>query len=286
MKRTVLSAAVLVALSAGAAQASTGSGVCTWTGPGGVGTGSWCTTTGNNFTMIGGTGTTTGGTNDVTFSWNTLNPYRTAVVTDGSYNATLSSPTPFFGKVWTAHNVNVYGPGTYVFDTTSTVAGNPSVGTGTASQKYTLTVPTGYVGAHMLFDWSTSVNIDVVQLWKFDTNWDNTSTGVDGGTSSQFCSTPITTGGCNTVPNPNGNSGSTVFHLLSMDTPSSTISTVGGGATAPNEDNLYHGTKMIDGPFVGQAANFNLQTIPVPAAVWLLGSGLMGLVGVARRKKK
>jgi hypothetical protein len=29
----------------------------------------------------------------------------------------------------------------------------------------------------------------------------------------------------------------------------------------------------------------NLSVIPVPAAVWLFGSGLLGLVGVARRKK-
>ena len=30
----------------------------------------------------------------------------------------------------------------------------------------------------------------------------------------------------------------------------------------------------------------DIAPVPVPAAVWLFGSGLVGLVGVARRKKK
>lgn len=30
--------------------------------------------------------------------------------------------------------------------------------------------------------------------------------------------------------------------------------------------------------------NMDLTAVPVPAAVWLFGSGLIGLVGVARRK--
>jgi hypothetical protein len=34
-----------------------------------------------------------------------------------------------------------------------------------------------------------------------------------------------------------------------------------------------------DRPLVGVSA------IPVPAAAWLFGSGLLGLIGVARRKK-
>ena len=31
--------------------------------------------------------------------------------------------------------------------------------------------------------------------------------------------------------------------------------------------------------------NFSITAVPVPAAVWLFGSGLIGLIGVARRKK-
>ncbi len=70
------------------------------------------------------------------------------------------------------------------------------------------------------------------------------------------------------------------------------------------------GNPMADGPFGGFNANFDVLTlsnpggtansiapfcevgvcapppaVPVPAAVWLFGSGLLGLVGVARRKK-
>jgi len=56
------------------------------------------------------------------------------------------------------------------------------------------------------------------------------------------------------------------------------------------DSNGILGLGMVDGPFQGFSANFNFvapnaAVIPVPAAVWLLGSGLIGLVGVARRKK-
>ena len=59
------------------------------------------------------------------------------------------------------------------------------------------------------------------------------------------------------------------------------------------------GWGMIDGAFIGFNANFTIapgsptpvqsyagqaSVIPVPAAAWLFGSGLLGLVGVARRK--
>jgi len=55
------------------------------------------------------------------------------------------------------------------------------------------------------------------------------------------------------------------------------------------------GSPMVDGPFPGLNVNFdigsgnsltvlNVSSVPIPAAAWLFGSGLLGLIGVARRK--
>jgi hypothetical protein len=248
MKKTVLGAALAMSFGVGAAQAAYTPIV---------------TTINNNFTMVGATNGNTGGTNDVTFSWD--GTYRTAVSQElgGLNNATLSSPTAFSGKKWTAHHVNVYGAGTYTFNAGCASGGvtsttyNPTCGTG---PNQTLTVGAGQVGAHMLFNWSTTVDIDVIVLWKMNDSWAGT------GTTSPF--------NLNT-PNLAGNSASTVWSGVSIDADGDTFS----------------GAKMVDGPFAGQSANFSVNgivaqpaTIPVPAAAWLLGSGLLGLVGVARRK--
>jgi hypothetical protein len=61
--------------------------------------------------------------------------------------------------------------------------------------------------------------------------------------------------------------------------------------TLDSDGNGAPGQPMTAGPFIGFSPAFSgtatpQQTvIPVPAAVWLFGSGLLGLVGVARRKK-
>ncbi|TCV83394.1 Ig-like domain-containing protein [Sulfurirhabdus autotrophica] len=213
MKKTLISLSLTALFSAGMAQA--------------VGYTPTVTTVGNNFTMVSAANGLTGGTNDVTFTWD--GTYRGAVVTDGSNNATLSSPTAFAGKKWTAHHVNVYGPGTYTFNTGCASGGvasttfNPSCGTGPS---YTLTVPAGKVGAHMLFDWSTSTDIDVVLVWEMNNSWAGT------GTASAF-----NAGGTNTV------------------------NTVWNGVSADADGDGWNGAKMIDGPFVGQSANFSVNGI-------------------------
>jgi len=81
--------------------------------------------------------------------------------------------------------------------------------------------------------------------------------------------------------------------------PSGTFPLVLDAASNPNDfvansGGTIGGNPMIDGPFSGNNANFNITSltltsavpeVPVPAAVWLFGSGLLGLVGIARRKK-
>lgn len=64
----------------------------------------------------------------------------------------------------------------------------------------------------------------------------------------------------------------------------------------PFFDDGIAGSPMIGGPFTGLNVNFDIgsgnsltvlsvSAVPVPAAVWLFGTGLIGLIGIARRKK-
>jgi hypothetical protein len=83
-------------------------------------------------------------------------------------------------------------------------------------------------------------------------------------------------------------------NIVDFNTPVDNIWTVLGVGTAPAPD----GTVTVDfnvlvlspaggsGYFDSIAANQVVAAIPVPAAVWLFGSGLIGLVGVARRRNK
>ncbi len=113
----------------------------------------------------------------------------------------------------------------------------------------TATPTPGIVTANMLFDWNGNLNIPVVV---------------------EFSMTPIGPG---------------TYSIVTLD---------GGYGCATDG---VAGCPMASGPFPGWNATFGgtatvtsvdpgPSQVPVPAAVWLFGSGLLGLVGVSRRRKK
>jgi hypothetical protein len=137
-----------------------------------------------------GTGTgnqLTGGTNDVTASWDGT-VYTAASDLGSAANMTLASTTAFFGHLWTAKGVQVFQPGTYNFTYTPVGGG---------STPFTMVVPPGHLGTHMLFDWNTTSNINVFQVWACD--------GAFNGTLS-------------VDSNAAGHNASTVWGMVSTDT--------------------------------------------------------------------
>ncbi|VAW52557.1 hypothetical protein MNBD_GAMMA06-456 [hydrothermal vent metagenome] len=246
--------------------------------------------TNSNFTMLNPGGGPVGGTNLVKVMWDgTLN---TSVET-ADINMTISSTDPFFGAQWFARDVQVFGAGTYTFDA---CPGPANLDTGKAADgssacsvgntPLTLTVGEGQVGAHMLFDWNSSVSIDVINVWDLNSAWgfgpnDGSITDPDAavlgvGTSVlQTAGTDCVVTGKNADPTSKACTDFFATEWLFAST------TTGDGSGIP-------GAAMIDGPFGGFKANFNIgpKVVPVPAAVWLMGSGLLGLVGVARRKQR
>lgn len=59
----------------------------------------------------------------------------------------------------------------------------------------------------------------------------------------------------------------------------------GGAALQDNGTIEWIGTSASDAAHLTDAFAFTLSSVPIPGAAWLFGSGLLGLVGMARRKK-
>lgn len=276
MKKTVIASGVAMAFGASSAYAMGVNDI--------YGDASF-TTDSANFTMLAGNGGVVGGTNNVVMTWDGDAFTASSDYTGpGSYaNVTASSTAPFFGHSWTAHDIQVFTPGSYSFDVT-VGGGNPETGTLSA------TVGTGQVGMHMLFDWNGNLNIDVFVVAQPSSifgsgllNSTQTNKTGDFKCSSSFTGTIVQN--CLFDGGPYGSAGqptpSQVWMLASID---------------PDGDGVMGIPMAANGPFAGFNANFQATMggiadvsdipVPIPAAVWLFGSGLLGLVGIARRKKK
>ena len=183
----------------------------------------------------------------------------------------------------------------------------------------------GLVLGNALFDWNGNYNIPVSLVWDASGLFGNLSGmigGFLGGCTGTSCTvsgtgaTPATDGfyinsTWGYLANGPTPLATTTFNTTNVAgcLPSNCTGVNPSGTTPLITDTtafgagVYHSTRttgiggnpMQDGPFQGFNANFDAQSltitnysptvIPVPAAVWLFGSGLLGLVGVARRKK-
>jgi hypothetical protein len=270
MRKSLLASSIVLSLSAPAANAAVVTNV--------FGPYNWSTDRAN-FTMLAPNGFIVGGTNDVSMVWDGNGYSSSADYTGpgGSSNVTAVSTTPFFGYTWTAHDIQVFVPGSYSFDTTLG-GGVPEIGI------MNVTVGAGQLGMHMLFDWNGGLNIDVFVV--------ATPSSVFGsGVGTKIVGSPCTATTKNCLWTGKGWVGG-----LSSNAPTGgqtwMLASVDG-----NADGIMGIPMAAGGPFAGFNANFNASLtsvvcdfdcppVPVPAAVWLFGSGLLGLIAVARRRKR
>ena len=169
-----------------------------------------------------------------------------------------------------------------------TISLTPSVTTVTVNDPFTLTVQ----GTDFLNDVSSgsvSVSWDSTAISLTSTLTDIAASALGNGFSVDFGTNTITTVGSLTTLEATFGTFGTVFgptfdffsiDFVAIPPPGSSTLDIFAGAHGDWQDGA--GQSILNVNYVG--AQVNVNAVPVPAAVWLFGSGLIGLVGIARRK--
>ncbi len=141
-------------------------------------------------------------------------------------------------------------------------------------------------------DWAASLTVDGVSGWRLaDTLQPDTSCGFQSGSVSYGYNCTGSEMG-NLFYNVLGN----VAYSLTNTGPFTNVQSFYFSATeqSPNGNGAWGfdmsngvqiGSYKFDDRYAWAVQSGDVSPVPVPAAVWLLGSGLIGLVGFAKRKK-
>ena len=284
MQKTMLVSSIALTLGATSAQAALVTNV--------LGPYDWSTDSANftalspNGGILGGPGEVgvgTGGSNDWVMTWdgNAYNASSDYTGPGGAVNVTAyqASTTGFFGHAWIAHDIQMFTPGSYSFDTTIG-GGNPESGTLSA------TVGAGQLGMHFLWDWNGNLNVDAFVVLAQNSVFGSglLYSTVKNSKGELTCSSAYTgtiTKNC-LYDAPNyGSAGAPVKDQVWML-----------AATDGDGDGVMGNPSATGGPTAGFNYVFNANLtatpdpVPLPASAWLFGSGLMGLVAAARHRKR
>lgn len=107
--------------------------------------------------------------NDLSGSWDgTLNTSET----DTNFNMSLVSNLPVFGLNFTLHHIRVFGLGQYTFDTGCSAEQLDNGINSCGGIQQDVTITEGQIGAHILFDYGDSVDVDFFIVWEKDQTYD------------------------------------------------------------------------------------------------------------------
>ena len=127
---------------------------------------------------------------------------------------------------------------------------------------------TDWSASTLIFETQTASNDDWLLTGYFDWVGSNGAFGRENFTGTLFLDRSLELSGFEHVPPTSGIILGDYFADLAL-----------------SNNDIVGGTWQANVPFVPTNGWTATRVVPVPAAVWLFGSGLIGLVGMARRKK-